>query len=105
MNDTIFGIVAAFLFALCAAGGVYLLREQLSERAKSILLVLVAEAEERFGGGTGEIKLSSVLAELYARMPLCLQILFPKETVVGWVESALVRFREILREVTEDDGI
>ena len=105
MNDTILGIVVAALFALGAAGGVYLLREQLSLRAKSILLSLVAEAEERFGCGTGEIKLSSVLSEFYARSPLCLQILFPKETVVAWVESALARFKEILCEVTEDDGI
>lgn len=105
MNDTIFGIAVASLLALGAAGAVYLLREQLSLRAKGILLALVAEAEEHFGPGTGEIKLSSVLSELYARMPLFLQLLFPQETVVAWVEGALAHFKEILCEVTGDDGI
>lgn len=105
MNDTIFGIVIATLFAIAAAGSVYLLREQLSSRAKSILLSLVAEAEEHFGAGTGEIKLSSVLDAFYARVPFLLQILFPRDTVVAWIESALAHFKEILCEVTDNDGI
>ena len=96
MNDHIIKIAVAALALLLAAGVVYLLRGEIAKRAKSILLGLVAEAEERFGAGTGEIKLSSVLGNLYARTPSLLQLLFPKETVDAWVESALSHFKELL---------
>ena len=105
MNDTILELIAAIFCALFAAGCIFLLREGIAKRAKSILLALVAEAEEHFGAGTGEIKLSSVLGEFYARVPLLLQILFPKETVCAWVEEALARFKALLSEVSEDDGV
>ena len=105
MNDNIIRIIVTVLAALAAAGLVYLLRARLSTRAKEILLGLVAEAERRFGGKTGEIKLSSVLGELYARMPALLQLLFPTKTLDAWVEAALVKFKEMIGEVESDDGI
>ena len=105
MNELTIKIALAVLGVLFLAGAVYLFRGRIGERAKSILLGLVAEAEEHFGAGTGEIKLSSVLGNLYARTPALLQLLFPKETVDGWVEDALARFKEMLGEVADDDGI
>ena len=105
MNETIIKIAMGVCAILFCAGAVYLFRDKLGKRAKSILLGLVAEAEERFGAGTGEIKLSSVLGNLYARTPALLQLLFPKETVDGWVEAALAHFKELIGEVTDDDGI
>lgn len=105
MNETIIKIALGVLAAALAAGVLYLYRDKLGRRAKSILLGLVAEAEERFGAGTGEIKLSSVLGNLYARTPALLQLLFPKETVDGWVEAALAHFKKLIGEVKDDDGI
>jgi hypothetical protein len=105
MNDNIIKIIVAVLAALAAAGLLYLLRAKLSSRAKEILLGLVAEAERRFGAGTGAIKLSSVLGELYARMPALLQLLFPTKTLDAWVEAALAKFKEMIGEVEKDDGI
>ena len=104
MNENIIKIAVALFAAVAAAGAVYLLREKLSVRAKEILLGLVAEAERRFGAGTGEIKLSSVLGELYARMPVLLQLLFPTKVLDTWVEAALVKFKEMIGEVEKDDG-
>ena len=98
-------IVLGVVAALFGVGVIYLLRGRIAERAKALLLGLVADAEERFGAGTGEIKLSSVLGNLYALTPALLQWLFPKETVDGWVETALTRFKEIISGVTDDDGI
>ncbi len=105
MNDNIIKIIVVSLAALAAAGLVYLLRAKLSSRAKEILLGLVAEAERRFGAGTGAIKLSSVLGELYARMPALLQLLFPTKTLDEWVEAALAKFKEMIGEVEKNDGI
>ena len=104
MNENIIKILVIALAALAAAGVVFLLRRQLSARAKEILLGLVAEAERRFGAKTGEIKLSSVLGELYARMPALLQLLFPTETVDEWVEAALAKFKEMIGKVEKDDS-
>ena len=104
MNENIIKILVIALAALAAAGVVFLLRRQLSARAKEILLGLVAEAERRFGAKTGEIKLSSVLGELYARMPALLQLLFPTKTVDEWVEAALAKFKEMIGKVEKDDS-
>lgn len=105
MNENIIKIAVSVLAVLVAGGVVYLLRAKLSARAKEILLGLVAEAERRFGAGTGEIKLSSVLGELYARMPALLQLLFPTETLDEWVEAALAKFKEMIGEVEKDDSV
>lgn len=104
MNDSIIKAVVAALLLLAAAGVVFLLRKCLSGKAKAILLGLVAEAEARFGAGTGAIKLSAVLGELYARMPALLQLLFPTETVDGWVESALAAFKGMIGKEKDHDG-
>lgn len=104
MNDTIIKAIVAALLLSAAAGVVCLLRKQLSVKAKEILLGLVAEAEDRFGAGTGAIKLSAVLGGLYERMPSILQFLFPTKTVDGWVESALAAFKDMIGKDGGHDG-
>lgn len=71
-----------------------LTRADLSDRAKRILLALVCEAEEAFGPGTGEIKLSAVLGRLYEQMPAAFGRLFPADTAVGWIEEAVKRMQD-----------
>ncbi len=88
-------IISAIIAVLAFLGTVLIaaLRGGLSERAKSILLGLVAEAESYFGAGTGRIKFSAVLGRLYATMPSLLQVLFSEKTVTAWIEEAVLSLK------------
>ena len=52
-----------------------------------MLFSLVTEAEKQYGSGTGELKLSSVVSQLYAKLPIAATII-PVGTVEKWVEEA-----------------
>ena len=54
------------------------------------------EAEEKYGGGTGEIKFSYVAQKIYDIMPSWLQIFFSAETIAGWIEDAVTAMKEYL---------
>lgn len=96
MENIILATLAGLAALGCVAGAVYLARRGLSDRAKRILLGLVAEAEAYFGAGTGAIKLSSVLGKLYAAMPPLLQFLFRRETIEDWIEEAVDALKQYL---------
>lgn len=63
-----------------------------------ILYALVTEAEARFGGGTGELKLASVLSELYARLPAVMRALVSEKRIIQWVEDVLAQAKDKWRE-------
>lgn len=104
MSQPIMSVIIAVLSVL-AAILVAALRGGLSERAKSILLGLVAEAESYFGAGTGRIKFSAVLGRLYATMPTLLQVLFSEKTVADWIEEAVASLKAAEKSTasTEDE--
>ena len=52
--------VGAVIVIVLIVGAIVLYRFGCVKEAKMILLHLVSEAEERWGGGTGEIKFSEV---------------------------------------------
>lgn len=58
-----------------------------------MLYALVTEAEKQYGGGTGELKLSSVVAQVYEKLPSISKFI-PVKTLEKWVETALVEARE-----------
>ena len=64
--------------------------------AKQILLSLVIAAEQRFGGGTGEIKFSYVAEKLHEKMPFVVQILFTEKDIAKMIEDAVDKMKEIL---------
>lgn len=65
-------------------------------KVKQMLLSLVIEAEEKYGGGTGEIKFSYVAQKIYDIMPSWLQLFFSAETIAGWIEDAVTAMKEYL---------
>ena len=53
-----------------------------------MLFSLVTEAEKQYGGGTGELKLSSVVAQIYEKLP-SLSRFIPVKTLEKWVNEGL----------------
>lgn len=54
-----------------------------------MLFSLVTEAEKAYGAGTGALKLSAVLTELYPKLPAMIKALVSEEQLTGWIEEAL----------------
>lgn len=72
-----------------AALVIILAKKGMEREAKAIVLSLVAAAEQRFGGGTGEIKYSAVAAALYERLPSAARILLDEKTISYLIEDAV----------------
>ena len=104
MENIILTVLAGAAAVGCAVAAVFLARKGLGDRAKHILLGLVAEAEAYFGAGTGAIKRSAVLGKLYAAMPPLLQFLFRRETMEEWIEAAVQALKQYLGEGGESEG-
>ena len=56
----------------------------------NMLFSLVTEAEKNFGAGTGALKLASVIEQVYPKLPTIIKTFITAETLVKWVEDALV---------------
>lgn len=54
-----------------------------------MLYSLVTEAEKNFGSGTGSLKLASVIAEVYPKLPAVIKLFITEETIEKWIEEAL----------------
>lgn len=54
-----------------------------------MLYSLVTEAEKNFGSGTGPLKLASVIAEVYPKLPAVIKLFITEETIEKWIEEAL----------------
>lgn len=54
-----------------------------------MLYALVTEAERELGGGTGSLKLATVIAQIYPKMPAILKVFVSEKTLTKWVEDAL----------------
>lgn len=59
-----------------------------------MLYALVTEAEREFGGGTGSLKLASVIAAIYPKLPAVIKLFITEATLVKWVEEALAAAKE-----------
>lgn len=59
-----------------------------------MLYALVTEAEKEYGGGTGSLKLATVIAQIYPNLPAFLKLFVTEETITKWVEDALVVAKE-----------
>ena len=75
---------------------VILARKGYKKEARAIALSLVAAAEERYGGGTGEIKYSAVASALYGRLPAAARILLDEKTISSIIEEAVKKLKKYL---------
>lgn len=85
-------LIAAALFIVAI---VLMFRRGYKKQAKSIVLSLVAAAEARWGGGTGEIKYAEVVSLLYEKLPAFARMLIGESTISKIIESAVGKLKEI----------
>jgi hypothetical protein len=60
--------------------------------------ILVEAAEKKFGGGTGDLKYSYVVSELYPQLPTLIKTLVSADTLREWIEEAVDALQEKLKE-------
>lgn len=85
--DSILGALAIIIVTILAV-----VRQEKAVIFK-MLYSLVTEAEKQYGGGTGELKLSSVVAQIYEKAPAAAKII-PVATLEKWIEEALTTAKE-----------
>lgn len=59
-----------------------------------MLYALVTEAEKEYGGGTGSLKLATVIAAIYPKLPTVIKLFITEKTITKWVEEALTAAKE-----------
>ena len=85
--DSILGALAIIIVAVLAV-----VKQEKAVIFK-MLYALVTEAEKQYGSGTGELKLSSVIAQIYEKAPAAVKVI-PVSTLQSWVEEALEMAKE-----------
>lgn len=91
-------IICAVIFIVVILVLWFAWRGKYRDKAKQMLLSLVIAAEEKFGGGTGELKFAYVAERLYEVMPGIFQVFFTAEDIAGWIEEAVTKMKEYLSE-------
>lgn len=59
-----------------------------------MLYALVTEAEKELGGGTGSLKLASVIEKVYPKLPVVIKTFISEKTLQNWIEAALIAAKE-----------
>ena len=90
--------VGAVIVIVLIVGAIVLYRFGCVKEAKMILLHLVSEAEERWGGGTGEIKFSEVACRLSEILPQAARYVLSTKTIASLIENAVAQMKAILTE-------
>ena len=67
-------------------------------KAKQMLLALVIAAEEKYGGGTGEVKFAYVAERLYEIMPGIFHVFFTERDIACWIEDAVTKMKKYLAD-------
>lgn len=78
-------LLVVFVVALI----IYLIKTGQTKILKQIAVKFVTDAEGECGAGTGIIKLSDVVAKLYAHLPSVIRILFTEKQLVNIAETVL----------------
>ena len=81
----IIAAVASIVFAVFKGNKTVIMR---------MLYSLVTEAEQIYGGGTGSLKLASVIDAIYPTLPAVIKLFITDTTLVKWVEEALAVAKE-----------
>lgn len=59
-----------------------------------MLYALVTEAEKEYGGGTGSLKLATVITTVYPKLPAVVKLFITEKSLTAWVEEALTKAKE-----------
>lgn len=75
---------------------VVLVRRGFAPTVKRMLFYLVTEAEQEFGGGTGELKYAAVTTWLYERLPAIVKFFFTAKQIDRYIEAAVQELKDYL---------
>ena len=78
-----------FLVALITATVIYALYKKDYSIVKKLIFSLVTEAELAYGSGTGVLKLSTVIAALYPKLPQTFKMFVTEKRLTQLVEIVL----------------
>ena len=82
------------LIAAAIAALVYFTFKGNKSVVMKMLYALVTEAEKAYGSGTGALKLATVIAEIYPKLPPMIKMFITEKTLTKWVEDALEKAKE-----------
>ena len=85
---------SVLLIAMVVALIIYLIKTGQTKILKQIAIKFVTDAEGECGAGTGIIKLSEVVAKMYAYLPSVVRILFTEKQLVQIAESVLAEAKK-----------
>jgi hypothetical protein len=71
------------------AGGVVLIAKKEYAVLDKIVLALVTEAEKKYGGGTGAVKLAAVVDWLYPKIPAIIRLFISERQIEQIIERVL----------------
>lgn len=82
------------LIALAVAAMAFAVFKGNKSVVMSMLEALVTEAEKQYGGGTGPLKLASVIDIIYPKLPTIIKMFITDKRLKKWVDDALVIAKE-----------
>lgn len=92
--QTINFISYIFMIALVLASLVYAIYRKDYNIVKKMIFSLVTEAEKAYGGGTGVLKLASVITAIYPKLPKIFKTLVTEKKLVQIIEDVLTEAKK-----------
>lgn len=77
------------LIAIAVAAVVFAVFKGNKSVVMSMLVALVTEAEKQYGGGTGPLKLASVIDIIYPKLPTVIKTFITDKMLKKWIDDAL----------------
>ncbi len=77
---------------------IVLIKRNQTDVVRKIVFYFVVQAEKALGSKTGEAKYSAVVAEIYARLPLILRILFTHQNINDFIEESVDKLKVMLSD-------
>ena len=96
-----YGLDLLFIAAL-AAGIYYLIKNGKKDIAYSCIYDLVIRAENALGEGTGELKYTYVVSEIYTKLPMSIRFFFTKKDIDTYIELAVEKMKAYLETELEN---
>lgn len=84
------------IIALAIVGVLYLYFNGKKDYLRKVVLNLVREAEDIFGGKTGELKYAYVVDEVYKRLPKILTVFITKEFLNNLIEDGVYKLKDYI---------
>ena len=81
-----------------AIGLLYIYKRGKKEFVRKVVLFLVVQAEKALGNGTGELKYTMVVENVYKILPPILRILISKKELGTLIENGVVYLKEYLKQ-------